>query len=628
MLASRHRSPLVTTVLFFVGLVALLTFAPGCAEEQELEARRRVESKTAASASALLANSCSVTRADVDAAAASIDSAAIETTPLMRATTQLAMLREATKKVDAKLQSHLARIAPALEDDKVQKLATVFEDQAKVVVKIYRDDDYFDDVDLPVKEIRSRHFDAVKKLAAMLDAIDASSDRARSFATQQELREAYVELSQSPCPARAVRFAAILLSLGGDASSPYARMSGGDSRSYAVLMLQQGLANAFVERAVENTPSSTSTATKDAPNKALADLRTLITTSTGVTDNVMSFLQNRETARAKALDPSFEAKVEGHDLAPVLRTINGVMLWWNVSQEAAAGDVQSLLVQSPAIAESVAKGVGALAEHFEATRIAGAATKVATAAAFVGRIVGFVFATKSIIDTLDRLDDPRADTKQLVVSLVGQCMILAGSFMPPPLSFAVVGIGQIAVWISTLIGDPPPDELAPLLDQLAKDGVLRDDEKVAITEAHPSNIAALGRSMHMKPADVRWTLTTSRLTAKTNLGKVEGLFGDESMGIFRIHQETGLDGDAMAAYLRGIATSSGAEGRLELTELLIYTAAPGLFQGVNVKQAITNRRDALDEYDVKYDAADVNISASRALTLVRGAFDRAIEGLP
>ncbi len=38
--------------------------------------------------------------------------------------------------------------------------------------------------------------------------------------------------------------------------------------------------------------------------------------------------------RVQAIDP---------DTYSLLRTINGVMLWWNVSQEAAAGDVQSLL---------------------------------------------------------------------------------------------------------------------------------------------------------------------------------------------------------------------------------------------------------------------------------------------
>ncbi len=153
MLASRSpRSPLVTTVLFFVELVALLTFAPGCAEEQELEARRRASSKTAASASALLADSCSVTRADVDAAAASIDSAAIETTPLMPDHPARDAAR-ATKKVDAKLQSHLARIAR--QPSKTTRYETrdrLRRSGAKVVVvKIY--DGFADDVDAD-EEIR------------------------------------------------------------------------------------------------------------------------------------------------------------------------------------------------------------------------------------------------------------------------------------------------------------------------------------------------------------------------------------------------------------------------------------------------------------------------------------------
>ncbi len=567
-------------------------------------------------------SSCGVTEADV--AAVKLD-ADVPTMPLETATTQMVFLREASAAADAKLQQHLARVAPALEDEKVKHLATVFEQQAKVVVKIYRDDHYFDDVELAVSDVRSKYLASVKKLAAMLDAIGSSRSRASSFARYPQLTHAYVELASSPCPARSVRFATILLSLDDNPDSPYAAAKSSTSNDYAALMLQTGLARALVERAVEHTGGGPG---DDPPAKALAEVRDYVGRISGISETALSFLADRENARAKALDPAFEVKIKGHDLTPAFRAVNAVLFWWNVSDAAAAQDVESLLKQSPTIANSAAKGVAALAGHFEATRIAGGATKVAEAAATIGRYMGFVFAAQGIIDTLDRLDDPGSNTGRLVAELVGQCMLLASSFMPPPLNFVVSGIGQITVWVASFIGDPPPDELAPLMDRMVTDGQITEAEKVAILEAHPGNIWSLGRSLRLEPTEVRWFLTTARLMDGENLSQRDGLYGSPYMGLYRVHLETGLAGDAMASWLRSIGRSPGAEGRLELHMFLLYTAADALYDGRSVRQAITARRDALDEYDVKFEAQDVGLSASRALTLVRAAYGRAIAGLP
>jgi hypothetical protein len=605
--------------LWLAVLSILVVLAQGCSSLDDAPPSFAA-AKSGGDGSGPFFTSCGVTKEDV----AAVDFGSDPDLTLQTAYLQLQALREATKKVDAKLQEHLARVGPALEDHKVKRLVEAFEEHAKVVVKILRDDHYFDDVELPVKEIRTKYFDAVKRLAATLDAIGSSPERARYFASSGNLLTAYLELADSPCPARAIRFAGIILSLDHFPDSPYAAANNANSEDYAVAMIQIGLARALVERAVEHSEGPPA----DAPDKALAEVRGFLGNAAGVTDSVMSFLEDRETARLKALDPEFKADVKGHDLTPALRALNSVLFWWNISEAAVERDVGTLLKSSPAIAASAAEGIAALAEHFEATRVAGAATKVANAAGLIGKYVGYFFAAKGIIDTLDRLDDPGSNTGQLVAELVGQCMILAGSFMPPPLSYVVGGIGQIVVWVAGFLGDPPPDELAPLMAVLESEGELTKEERVAILEANAGNIWSLGRSMRLEPADVRWVLTTVRLSDDTNIARNEGLFGSPTMGLYRIHLESGLAGAAMAKYLRGIASSGGAAGRFELHNFVTYTASTHLFQGKSVKQALIERRTALVEYDVKYDAREVGLSASDALRLARAAWQRAIDGLP
>lgn len=606
--------------LWLAVLSILVVLAQGCSSLDDAPPSFAAATKGGDDGFGAFLTSCGVTKEDV----AAVDFGRDPELTLQTAYLQLQALREATKKVDAKLQEHLARVGPALEDPKVKRLVEAFEEHAKVVVKILRDDHYYDDVELPVKEIRTMYFEAVKRLAATLDAIGSSPERARWFASSGDLLTAYLELADSPCPARSIRFAAILLSLDQYPDSPYAAANNANSEDYAVAMIQIGLARALVERAVEHSDAPPA----EAPDKALAEVRGYLGKAAGVTDSVMSFLKDRENARQKALDPDFKAEVKGHDLTPALRALNSVLFWWNISEAAVERDVGTLLKSSPAIAKSAAEGIAALAEHFEATRVAGAATKVANAAGLIGKYVGYFFAAKGIIDTLDRLDDPGSNTGQLVAELVGQCMILAGSFMPPPLNYVIGGIGQIVVWVAGFLGEPPPDELAPLMDVLESEGELTKEEKIAIVEANAGNIWSLGRSMRLEPADVRWVLTTVRLSDDENLARNEGLFGSPSMGLYRIHLESGLEGAAMAQYLRSIASSGGAAGRFELHNFVTFTAAADLFKGQSVKQALVERRSALEEYDVKYDAREVGLSTSEALRLARAAWQRAIDGLP
>ena len=586
------------SILFLV-LLVLLNVAFGCSAGADAPTPHNT---LAASASELpRAKGCSVSDADI----AAVKFADYPEDTIEAAREEYWKAREENKEVDDRLKENLARVGPALSEKKLAAFVDAFERIGTVGGK-------------KVSEVRARYAAATRGLATVLDAVDANEDIAFRTANGK-LLAAYSELAESPCPARAVRFAAILLNLDATPNSPYIALQRQEGSAHGVALLYAAMAGGVVEEGV---------AAND-PDVGLATIRGWVGTASGITGSLTSLLKNREALAAQLSPGAPKIEIQKTDFSGPLRAVSGVLTLWNLNDAIAKRDIEALLRSGPAGVETVSSGVAALGRHFEWARVADA-QKVATAAAKIARCLGVVFETKAIVELLISLSDPNTDTQAAVVELGGRVLLLVGTFVPPPLGLAFTLGGTVAILVSRFLRDPPPDELTPLLDELVKQSHLTQRELTALKGARAENMFSLKSKLELTEDEVLWAVTRS-----PNVVSQGNAFAYVEV-LAPIAQKKGK---TPIALLKAIAKSTDVEwARFELETFLLHVKRqPSLFQIDDPRKikedllVIKNERFVKDFFDPKFEKRTDGKplgTADQLLSHARGAIDGAYTSLP
>jgi hypothetical protein len=588
-----------STFFLLLLLVLLIAGALGCANEtKEPDAHAAL----AAAASTLpRARGCGVTDADI----AAVKFGDYPEDTIAAARDEYWKAREENDAVENRLKENLARVGPALAPAKLAAFVDAFERIGTVDKK-------------KVSDVRARYAAATRKLATVLDAVDADENVAYR-ASNGTLLAAYGELAKSTCPARAVRFAVILLALPSTPNSPYINLQRQEASSHGLALLYEALAGGVVEEAV---------AAGD-PDAGLAVIRGWVGTASGYTGTLATILKNREALNAQVRGGA-PLRLESADMTKPLQVVNGVLALWNLSDAAAQGDVLAILQTGSGGVQTMASAIGALGRHFELSRVSSAGDRVAGAAGTVGRYVGLVFEAKAVLDLLATLDEPNTDKQAALVELGGHALILVGAFVPPPLGIVLSFGGSVAIFVSRYLRDPPPDELSPLLQALVDQKLLAANEMAALKKARAENMFLLHEKLALDEDEVLWTVTRSPNVVAQ---------GDAFAYLAVLAPIARKKGKTPIALLKAIAKSSDvAWSRFELETFLTHVRRqPSLFtidEPKKIKEdllVIRNERFVADFFDPKYEKRDDGKplgTAEQLLAHARGAIDGALASIP
>lgn len=538
-------------------VLALGTF--GCTDRIEPAAFASAGPASAAGAEAAPLGGCDAT--GVAAGSGKVDEIGAE---LARAQSGFVEAMQANEDADHELERHLSRVALAL---------TATQQSAFIAAYESTDD---------VKKVRQAYADKTLQLAAKLDEIDRSDDLA-AYASATEMTllfSAYDLLARSPCPARSVRFASVVLSLADGTPSRYASLADTNAKAYAVHYILTALPGALVERAIE---------TETNPEAALAEIRGWLGKVNGPAGSLLAVIESKasvlEASRLGAKIVVFE-----QDALPVVRGIGGVLAVWSAGDDVAQGDVAGLLQSGPGGIKALLDGTNALRRALlldELLWVGKAAVAVGKLSAGIG-LVTQTLATLEGIGTMKDTDD--------VIRTLGNSLVLAGSIvaLTGGSGAILVAAGTAAKILADILATPPEDKVRTLLGTLAANGVIPTESVEPLTTARNGSLRDLSERLGLPSEEVLWVVTRSPDAAKS---------GDGYRGLVQIGRTFSVNGDAMVAFLHGLVHPSDLVW--QRWEMYIFNGSVNLSASFYATDAAM-MRETLQVWADDFDAGDAD----------------------